>query len=846
MHKDTGFFSLFNAPIANTEPARAISVEDFFQLLKGQGAGSCKKEVEQLRSMASLPKAQRSEYKKTHLPFVTPHGTFKRRESEGLIEASGLFVADLDAYGFEMALFMEAIKGDPYVRLVFMGPSGKGSVKIFFRIDKASILPPPSEMSAILNAVEGYLRRQYGKMLPQLEAGMTLLDKANKDLPRACFLSFDPDAYIGPEDGKRIDTDFIKEYSHIEPKAVHDAVAPKNEHAGKPKGSEGRLTLEAIAEGKLKAGESHHNEVISFAAAALRFGHTMEATRTFIQSGGWVSSESGESDPHVLAKTVEDIWTRYAHCDVGVEIIRQGEEIGFEFLTFTNTQKYGYRFKNLYHDGIRRMLEENGFCRREVGDGFVLARKVDGKLEEMTSQRIRDFAQEIIEARGDVTFNAWGQVHTTAASIKEKFLNSSHIIFNDTWLGQLKIDKTPLLKDTRDTMSFPFKNKIVTISKNDGIKEREWPDIGDAVVWRNQVIPHGFRFIPDYQKGVFHTFIVNVTGGGAERLASAMSGLGYMLHHYFNESEGQAVVLYDEAITDITKPMGGSGKGVIVNAISILRKTTKIDGKHFDARDKFKWQQVGPDTQVVWLDDVKKDFDFTLLHSNLTDGWTIERKFHPQMLIPPADSPKTIICSNSIIKESGGSTNKRRQFIIEVGDYYSSRIVLGTERPIEQEHGGLFYSDAWAEDEWSMFFSFLLTCALNYLRDGLVAYAGGNVERNRLRQRVGEEFVEWVDEQGFVTGPKYDKKIKYNDFRATYYGDTEDRDFKQRTFTTYIKHFAESHGWTVKMERDNFSFSEQSSTKGAPVTKEGDARAQPSNVEKGVEGGELPLDFLPF
>jgi hypothetical protein len=37
--------------------------------------------------------------------------------------------------------------------------------------------------------------------------------------------------------------------------------------------------------------------------------------------------------------------------------------------------------------------------------------------------------------------------------------------------------------------------------------------------------------------------------------------------------------------------------------------------------------------QVVWIDDIKPDFDFSLLHSNLTDGWTIERKNLPQFLM---------------------------------------------------------------------------------------------------------------------------------------------------------------------------------------------------------------------
>jgi hypothetical protein len=69
------------------------------------------------------------------------------------------------------------------------------------------------------------------------------------------------------------------------------------------------------------------------------------------------------------------------------------------------------------------------------------------------------------------------------------------------------------------------------------------------------------------------------------------------------------------------------------------------------------------------------------------------------------------------------------------------------------------------------------------------------LQRNRLRQRTSEEFVEWVDARAFAPKTEHDTKKCYEAFRVIYFGD--DPTFKQRTFTNYIKFYAESRGWKV-------------------------------------------------
>jgi hypothetical protein len=240
--------------------------------------------------------------------------------------------------------------------------------------------------------------------------------------------------------------------------------------------------------------------------------------------------------------------------------------------------------------------------------------------------------------------------------------------------------------------------------------------------------------------------------------------------------------------------MGGTGKGLIANALKQLRNIAKVDGKLLNPTNRFKFELVNPDTQIVWIDDPKKDFEFETLFSCLTDGWTVERKYLPQFFIKPEDSPKVLICSNVVLNRKGTS-NKRRQFIVELNDYYSSKFVTGNESPIEEEHGILF-KESWLDDDWNTFYSFMLDNIMLYLKKGLITYETKNVEANFLIQSTDEDFVEFMDNQKFKIGEWYDTKTLFEKFINSYYdGGTK---LQQRGFTNWIKLYAKCTNLTYE------------------------------------------------
>lgn len=481
----------------------------------------------------------------------------------------------------------------------------------------------------------------------------------------------------------------------------------------------------------------------------------------------------------------------------------------YDILEFKYTKETSsYELKSLYYEGIRKHLRNAGFLKRYISKNkSVIILKQGCFIEEVSVEQVKDVFQDYvlnINKPYQFVYNSdkdensdKNKYSIPTETIRNCYLKQSHNFFNEKWLEHLDIDETPLLKDTKKKAHFVFKNCLVTVSSRDGIEVEDISKLNDFVVWKNQYIDRDFKYIKDNKHNEFAKFVHNVTAGIPKRYEALCSSIGYLSHHYFNPSKGVSIMFYDEALTDPNSPMGGTGKGLIANALKQMRNIAKVDGKLLSATNRFKFELVRPSTQIVWIDDPKKDFEFETLFSCLTDGWTVERKYLPQFFIEPEDSPKVLICSNVVLNRKGTS-NKRRQFIVELNDFYSSKFITGTESPIEDEHGILF-KESWLDDDWNTFYSFMLDNIELYLNEGLVPYNTKNVETNHLIQSTNEDFVEFMSEKNYKLDEWYDTKEAFDDFIKTYYG--EDSKFKQRGFTNWLKLYATS----IKAEYDNSS-----------------------------------------
>ncbi|MBR2297289.1 MAG: virulence protein E [Bacteroidales bacterium] len=170
-------FSFFKAPIKNIKSHKSITIRDAYNYIVGPYA---KERTEKLRSILA-DKSRARLYKAANFDYVTFCGEFDVRSNNSVKKVSGLLCIDFDHIEEPEVLFTKLLN-DEYFNtvLLFRSPSGDGL--------KWVIEIPPQELPHpfFFKAVENYIFKTYG----------VNIDGTGKDISRACFLCYDPNAFI--------------------------------------------------------------------------------------------------------------------------------------------------------------------------------------------------------------------------------------------------------------------------------------------------------------------------------------------------------------------------------------------------------------------------------------------------------------------------------------------------------------------------------------------------------------------------------------------------------------------------------------------------------------------------
>ena len=171
-------FSFFKAPVRNTIPHKSISLLDAYNYIVGEYA---KQRTEKLRGIKD-PKQAR-QFKASTFDYCTFSGMFQTRNDKALISHSGLLCIDFDHLQ-SVDLLRNQLLRDEYfdTQMLFVSPSGDG-LKWIIPIDTKQ-----TTHSNYFAAVANYIQQTYG----------VEVDKSGRDISRACFLPYDPMAYINP------------------------------------------------------------------------------------------------------------------------------------------------------------------------------------------------------------------------------------------------------------------------------------------------------------------------------------------------------------------------------------------------------------------------------------------------------------------------------------------------------------------------------------------------------------------------------------------------------------------------------------------------------------------------
>ncbi len=182
-------FSFFRAPVTNTVPDVAFSIIDAYRYITEPVA---RERTERLRAMTSHDEAKR--FKAENFDYCTFSGLFRTRSSSQLIQHSGLICVDFDDVEDIPALKQQLLSHEYFdTILMFTSPSGNG-VKWVVEVD-----------------LKGEQHSLFFKgMINCFKAtGLSSVDKSGSDVARACFLPYDPDAYINPKFREYAKEDFF-------------------------------------------------------------------------------------------------------------------------------------------------------------------------------------------------------------------------------------------------------------------------------------------------------------------------------------------------------------------------------------------------------------------------------------------------------------------------------------------------------------------------------------------------------------------------------------------------------------------------------------------------------------
>lgn len=360
----------------------------------------------------------------------------------------------------------------------------------------------------------------------------------------------------------------------------------------------------------------------------------------------------------------------------------------------------------------------------------------------------------------------------------------------------LEACEIPKLRDTKKTSYHFYKNGIVKVKAASEFELVPYKE-AKGFVWATEIKERDFTLLndEDIERAMFAKFVQNITNS-EEHFLSLCSALGYLMHRYKNEGLPICIIINDENLIDEGKPEGGTGKGILVKAISQIVEKAMYNGKNSDfSNNKFAYQNVKDTTAVINIDDAPRNFDFEALFSVLTDDMPVERKHQPVKVIPYSDSPKFVITTNYTIK-GNSSSFKRRRFDTFLTNYYSS-----IRSPVDDF--GCEFFNGWNKEEWQLFDFFMMNCLRIYLSEGLIQYENEGLRLKMLKNETAPEFYELMEEEFNQKNTRYYYKEVIEKLCTVGGENFYFLNKRSKTVVQWVKSYSDFKGVPMKHDRSN-------------------------------------------
>ena len=485
-----------------------------------------------------------------------------------------------------------------------------------------------------------------------------------------------------------------------------------------------------------------------------------------------------------------------------------------------HTTKQGDTEYGLSRTSLDYFLELNGF--------YTL--KDDSHIEPIYI-RIDGILVRRVTAKAIVAFlKQWMKQHGMPSALQDKVLRSHDLPTNNVSTLHERND-LDFRKGTATSQYFHFRNCWVEVTA-DKITTHRYTDAASHYVWEDNVIQHDYRTVADLFSITTDTdgrYKVSITDAKAQSnllkflvnssrlywrktdesgltltpdeeadeqlcLASRLANLGYLLTSYKSESEAWATICLDSTMAEsVDECNGRSGKSFYISAVAKMAHTFTIDAGTTSFKDsRFIFDGVTTDTDLVFLDECPRKFNYNFVYGRVTGDFRVEEKNKHSYVIPFTQSPKFVMATNYTLSRHDPST-EGRIWPQPFSDYYHVKSQLNDyreSRSIRDDFGQNLMGAEYSENEWQLDLAFMLQCVRFYLSlpvgSRKIMPPLSRIERREQMAAVGKDFKQWADEYFAEDSDNLDCELKAEKVLA---------DFNQET----------KYGWSLKMMTQHLS-----------------------------------------
>lgn len=391
--------------------------------------------------------------------------------------------------------------------------------------------------------------------------------------------------------------------------------------------------------------------------------------------------------------------------------------------------------------------------------------------------------------------------------IREKIFNSSTLLTSQRF-SYLPRKYIEFNRDTREKAFFYFKNGFVEITK-DSIVLKDYKEL-QKPIFKNKIHNRDIELILDenYYDLSYFIFLNNVCKKDhdceidIDRYNALKSAIGYMCHKFKDPAINKCVIFTESNTSDV--PKGRTGKGLIMQSIKELISVLDVDGKTFNAKERFALQRLDVYHDLISVNDANKGFPLEVIFSKLTDGLEFERKNASQIMLPPNISPKWTLNTNYSVKKENTSSYRARIYEMELYCYYSDDYQPNVEL------NDWFFS--WQEPEkWNLFYSMMFSFVQYYLKNGLQCYESETMQARDTANIGGMELIDYMDNYLNTYKEKtFNYKKLLEDFKQ-YANEIDEKTYTVRKFGKAIRSWSDmrGHELTAGTARDEHGKNEQ-------------------------------------